>query len=237
MKSTVKDVMTKKVVVVRDSAPFKEVVRLMNEFRMSALPVVDEVGKLVGIVSEADLLLKEEYPEPGDSEWFEGRRRRRERIKAAGVLVSELMTGDVVTVGPDESLSVAAKRMHGHRIKRLPVVDDTGAVLGIVSRSDLLKVFLRSDQDIQREIVEDVIERTLWLDRTTISVTVREGVVGLAGEIERRSLVPILVGLVLGVDGVVGVDTRLTWDVDDVAPPPDLLTPWGVYAGSLRPGE
>jgi CBS-domain-containing membrane protein len=237
MKSTVKDVMTKKVVVVRDSAPFKEVVRLMDEFRVSALPVVDGMGVLVGIVSEADLLLKEEYPEPGDSEWFEGRKRRRERTKAAGLLVTDMMTRDVVTIGPDDSLTDAARSMHGHRIKRLPVVDEEGTVLGIVSRSDLLKVFLRPDQEIEREIVEDLIERTLWLDRTTISVSVHEGVVGLAGEIERRSLAPVLVGLVLGVDGVVGVDTRLTWDVDDVVRPPDLLTPWGVYAGSLRPSE
>jgi CBS domain-containing protein len=234
MKSTVKDVMTRKVVVVRDSAPFKQVVRVMDEFRVSAVPVVDAEGKLVGILSEADLLLKEELP-PLEERLFVGRRRRAERTKASGLTAAQVMTRDVVTVSPDATLAQAARLMHSKGVKRLPVVGEGGSVLGIVSRADLLKIFLRSDEEIERNIVRDVIERTLWIDRSALTVEVREGVVSLSGQLERRSLAPILTELVRAVDGVVGVDDRLSWEVDDVTSPGDFVNPWGIYAGALRP--
>lgn len=232
---TVEDVMTKTVAVVRDSAPFKEIVRLMDEYRVSALPVVDAAGRIVGIVSEADLLLKEESVDRAEEEapLFERRHRRVERAKAAGLVACELMTSDPITIGPDATLPEAARRMHQHGIKRLPVVDAEGHVLGIVSRRDLLKVFLRPDEAIAREVRVDVIERTLWIEPGAIQVRVHDGVVDLRGQVERRSLVPVVVGLVRGIEGVVGVEDHLTFEVDDTG----VESPTGWILGSATPAR
>lgn len=219
MKRTVQDVMTRTVVVVNESALFKDVVRLMLEYRVSALPVVDADGLLAGIVSEGDLILKEDPSLERPVHLLERRRHRVEREKAAGLIARELMTTPVVAVAPAATLGEAARLMHDKGIKRLPVVDGDGRVLGIVSRRDLLKVFLRDDHEIYDEITEDVIRRTLWIDPTTIRVVVRDGVVALDGQLERRSLVPVLVGLVEGVEGVIGVEEHLTYLEDDISSP------------------
>jgi CBS domain-containing protein len=233
MQKTVKDVMTRTVVVVRDSTPFKELVRRMQEHRVSAVPVVDEDGRAIGIVSEADLILKEDQFLEGEPHLFERRHHRIEREKHAAGTAAALMTSPAVSVGPDASLAEAARLMTKHSVKRLPVVGADGRVMGIVSRSDLLKVFLRSDAEIVRAIREDVIRRTLWIDPLTIRVVVREGVATLEGQVERRSLVPVLVGLVHAIDGVVGVENRLSFMIDDTAPSTELPLPWT----SLTPGR
>jgi CBS domain-containing protein len=232
MQKTVKDVMTRTVVVVRDSTPFKEVVLRMQEHRVSAVPVVDELGHALGVVSEADLILKEDSTLHGEARLFEGRRHRHERAKHAAATAAALMTAPAVTVAPEATLGEAARLMTKHAIKRLPVVGPDGRVVGIVSRADLLKVFLRTDAEISREIREDVIRRTLWIDPTTIRVVVREGVATLEGQIERRSLVPVLVALVRSVEGVVAVDSRLSFLIDDTSPGGDLPLPWT----ALTPG-
>jgi CBS domain-containing protein len=163
--------------------------------------------------SLADLLLKEEFPKgPLQDRLFERRRRRETRIKAAGDTAVELMTAPAITVGPDASIAEAARLLHCHRIKRMPVVDPAGPLLGIVSRADLLKVFLRADADIATEIRQQVLVRAMWMDQGTIVVDVRDGVVTLTGRLEHRSLLPIIVSLVRGLDGVVD---RLTFEVDD----------------------
>lgn len=226
MKRTVADVMTRTVVVVNESAPFKEVVRRMQEYRVSALPVVGADDRLVGIVSEGDLILKEDPDLEGEHRLFEGRHRRSDRGKAAGLLARELMTTPVVTIRPDDGLGDAARLIHRKQVKRLPVVDERGRLLGIVSRADLLKGFLREDRSIAAEIRDDVIRRTLWIDPDTIRVVVRQGVAHLEGQVERRSLIPVLVRLVGGVEGVVGVDEALSYLVDDVTPPNDLPMPF-----------
>ncbi len=228
MTRTVSDAMTRTVVVVNESAPFKEVVRRMQEFRVSAVPVIDGNGRLVGIVSEGDLILKEDPYLEGDGHLLETRRQRVERQKAAGLVAAQLMSSPVATVAADASLGEAARMMHRRGVKRLPVVDAEGNVLGIVSRSDLLKVFLRPDADIEKDVSEGVIERTLWIDPATIRVEVRDGVVRLEGQIERRSLIPVLVGLVHGVEGVVGVEDRLSFLADDSSPATEVPLPWTV---------
>ena len=229
MKPTVSHVMTPGVVTVDALAPFKEVVRLMQEHRVSALPVVDTDGVLVGIVSEGDLILKEDPELGGSGHLFESRRHAKDRSKAAGKSAYELMSTPVISVAPDASLGEAARKMHRAEVKRLPVVDAHGHLVGIVSRADLLRVFLREDAEIAREIREDVIRRTLWIDPATIRIVVREGVVTMRGQIERRSLLSILGRLVSSVEGVVAVDDRLSYVVDDTAPG-DLPTPWSVLA-------
>ncbi|MEW6059390.1 MAG: CBS domain-containing protein [Actinomycetota bacterium] len=235
MQRKVQDVMTRTVVVVNDSAPFKEVVRRMQEASVSAVPVVDADGRLVGIVSEGDLILKEDPNLEGEGGLFESRHHRIDRQKAAGLVASQLMTAPVITVGPDATLGEAARLMHRHSVKRLPVVGPEGTVLGIVSRADLLKVFLREDAEIALQVTEDIIRRTLWIDPATIQVTVREGIVSLDGQIERGSLIPVLVALVRALEGVVGVENSLSYLVDDTTPPKELPLPW--TAITPRPGR
>ena len=232
MKRTVSDVMTRTVVVVNVSAPFKDVVRRMHEYRVSALPVVDDEQRLIGIVSEADLILKEDPELDEGAHLFEGRHRRQDREKAAGLLAQELMTTPVVTVTPDATLGEAARLMHRKGVKRLPVVEDAGRIVGILSRSDLLKVFLRDDADIEHEVREDVVRRTLWIDPDTVVVSVHDGVVRLEGQLERRSLIPVLERLVTAVEGVVGVEERLSYVVDDTASVPEIALPWSAVGGS-----
>ncbi len=235
MKRTVQDVMTRTVVVVTDSAPFKEVVRRMQEYRVSALPVVDADDRVVGVVSEGDLILKEDPELEGDGRLFEGRRLKLAREKAAGLVAAQLMTTPPVTIGPEATLGEAARLMHRRRIKRVPVVDPDRRILGIVSRADLLKVFLRSDGEIHEDVVHGVIQRALWIDPATIRVEVRDGVVRLEGQVERESLIPVLVGLVLSVEGVVGVENRLSFLVADTAQSPDFPVPWTGLAQGSRP--
>ena len=222
----VQDVMTPEVVTVGEQASFKEIAATMAEHRVSALPVLDAEGRVAGIVSEADLLLKEEFPEgPAGGRLFQGHRQRVERAKAAGATAAEVMTAPAVTIGPDASVAEAARLLHRHGIKRLPVVDPAGPLLGIVSRADLLKVFQRSDAEIAQEVRQEVLVRAMWMNPDTVTVTVRDGIVTLSGQLERRSLIPIAVSLVHGLDGVVDVVDRLSFEVDDspIMVPSDLL--------------
>lgn len=236
MDCKLRDVMTTAVVTVTDSAPFKDIVGLMDTHGVSALPVVDRDRRLVGIVSEADLLLKEEYqPQPAaERHLFERRRRRIERKKATGLVARQLMTTPVVTVGPDAALRAAARLLHQRKVKCLPVIDEERRVIGIVSRADLLKVFLRSDQEIFEEVTHRVLFGLLGLEPGTIKVQVGDGVVLLEGVIEQRSMSPVVVALVQGVDGVVGVDTRLDYLVDDVSARPSLPQTWGMMPKPYR---
>jgi CBS domain-containing protein len=225
----VRDVMTPEVITVGEQASFKKIAATMAEHRVSALPVLDEDGRVAGIVSEADLLLKEELPEdPAGGRLFQGHRQRAQRAKAAGATAAELMTAPAVTVGPDTTVTEAARLLHRHGIKRLPVVDPAGPLLGIVSRADLLKVFLRSDAEVAQEIRRKVLLRAMWVDPDSVTVQVRDGVVTLTGQLERRSLIPIAVSLVHGIDGVVDVVDRLTFELDDskIMVPSDLLIDW-----------
>lgn len=224
MRRKVKDVMTVDVAYARERTPYKELVRLLAERRVSALPVVDVNRHVIGIVSEADLLLKQQHPaDPFQRFLLEGRRRRVQRAKAMGGTAAELMSRPAITVGPDATVAEAARVLRMHLIKRLPVVDPTGRLVGIVSRSDLLSVFLRPDDEIRREILEEVIFSELGMGPDRFDVTVREGVVTLQGSCERRSLVPTLVRAVAAVEGVVRVVNRLGYDLDDVPTLPLML--------------
>lgn len=229
--------MTHDVVVAQPDTPFKDLVELLESNRVSALPVLDAERRVVGVVSEADLILKEELPPDerhhrriGWQPSFE--RRRRAEAGSAG----ELMTTPAVTITADASLTRAAKLMHERDVKRLPVVDDRGGLIGIVSRKDLLRIFLRSDDEIRSEIVEEVLRRRLWLtpDEGQIVVTVEDGVARLDGWIDRKSTRDILDALVLGVDGVVMVDDRVAYRTDDTHIRPEAPLPWGVLPHAAR---
>ena len=219
MHSLVKDLMTTPVVTVEPTTPFKEIVARLAEHRVSAVPVVDDDQRVLGVVSEADLLLKEEYPEPDKDvpRWWT-KRARLERAKAAASVARDLMTVAVVSIGPEATAAEAARRMHTAAVKRLPVVDRRGRLVGIVSRGDLLKVFDRSDAAIRREIIEDVIVGEFMMAPSRFFLHVTDGVVVLQGRVEGRSLLPYLVRAVQGVEGVVRVENRLAYDLDDRNP-------------------
>lgn len=226
MKRTVADVMTRSIVSVDRHTSFKETVRRMLDHRVSGVPVVREDGGVLGVISTGDLILKEDPTFEGDR-WLESRRHHLDRSKAGGVSAEEIMTTPPITIRPDAKLGEAARLMHDRRVKRLPVVDpDDGMIVGIVSRSDLLKVFLREDAEIADEIRDDVIQRTLWMDATTIKVVVSDGVVTLAGQVERRSLITFIEHLVLSTDGVVAFDNRLSYLEDDSDTHMYPMLPW-----------
>jgi CBS domain-containing protein len=218
---TVSDVMTSRVHVAGPLAPFKLLVRLIEENRVSAIPIVDQQGVPVGIVSESDLLLKERRTELDSSrDLLHVHKRRLERAKAAGTVASELMTCPAITVPSDTGLGEAARLMHEKNVRRLVVVDQRGRIAGIVSRSDLLQVFLRSDEDLRHEIASKLIPAVLVSADDAIGVEVSWNIATLSGEVDRKSDAEILTRLTRELDGVVAVVDRLSyrWDDTDVAP-------------------
>ncbi len=217
----VRNVMTHEVITIGEQAPFTEMVRRMAVHKVSALPVLSDDGRLVGIVSEADLLHKEEYQDQEDAwHWLETRRERSARAKASARRAAEVMSAPVVTIDPDATVAEAARRLARHGIKRLPVVNQDGRLVGIVSRADLLRLYLRDDEAIHREIVEEVLLRALWTDPATVLVKVDDGVVTLVGQVERQGLVEMIVHLTRTVPGVVDVVNRLTFKLEDERPAP-----------------
>ncbi|MEW2248907.1 MULTISPECIES: CBS domain-containing protein [unclassified Streptomyces] len=197
----VSDVMTHTVVAVGSEAPFKDVVELLDQWKVSALPVLAGEGRVVGVVSEADLLPKEELRDTDDGDLAE-------RAKASALTAGELMSAPAVTVHADATVAEAARIMARRHVKRLPVVDGVGLLQGVVSRSDLLKVFLRSDEEITAEIRSDVLPLLPVGDTLTVSVT--DGVVTLFGSLPERGLVPVIARAVRAVEGVVDVVIDLT---------------------------
>ncbi|MEV5973161.1 CBS domain-containing protein [Streptomyces sp. NPDC051921] len=206
---TVADVMTKKVVAVLPGAEFKEIVTTMERWKVTAVPVVEGEGRVVGVVSEADLLLKEEFHDHRLG-LVEQLRRLDATTKAGSRRAGDLMTSPAVTVAPDASLPQAARLMAAHRIKRLPVVDASGTIQGIVSRADLLKVFLRPDDDLAAEVRHHVIEHLFPLSRHQVDIRVDGGVVTLSGEVRDSALIPLAERLARAVEGVVDVRCELT---------------------------
>ena len=221
MRRTVQDVMTRDVVAVRGPTPFKELVRLLNTHRITALPVLDDAGRMVvGVASESDLALKEVAPlREAHTPAFETAQHRGERVKAASLTAAELMTAPAVTVGPEELVAAAARRMYDRGVKRLPVVDHSGALVGIVTRADLLKVFLRSDDEVRFDVLDHVIGDLVPLPLGAVEVEVSDGVVRLTGRVRRRSQAEALEKVAGAVDGVVAVESRLAWQVEDVEVP------------------
>jgi len=207
--TTVKDVMTTHVVAVRLKATYKDMATRLREFRVSAFPVLDDDNKVVGVVSEADLLTKEalEYSTTGVAG---GILHGRERAKAAAVTAADLMTRPAVTIGPDELVSHAARLMYSRKVKRLPVVDDRGRLVGIVSRADVLSVFSRPDADIRRDIIENVVIGTILTDPARFIITVDNGIVTVEGTPENASVGRDMIEEIRHVEGVVAVRDFLT---------------------------
>ncbi|UKY47938.1 CBS domain-containing protein [Streptomyces inhibens] len=210
---TVSDVMTQTVVAIGQDARFKEIVETMEQWKVSALPVLAGEGRVIGVVSEADLLPKEEFRE-SDPSRLEQLRRLDDVRKAGALTAGELMSAPALTAHAGDTIAQAARTMAYKSVKRLPVVDGEGLLQGIVSRSDLLKVFLRSDEDLAEEVRTEIIGRLFAGASTHLEVTVTDGVVTLRGTVGNTSLIPVVARLVRAVEGVVDV----TLDVKGSAP-------------------
>jgi CBS-domain-containing membrane protein len=220
MKAVVRDVMFAPPISVSENASFREIAAKLRECRVSAFPVLDADGKVTGVVSEADLLVKEAVQgEPGGIRGLlAGLVHHAERAKAAGVTAVDLMTSPALTVGPDDTVEHAAQLMFTRKVKRLPVVDADGRPVGIISRTDVLAVFDRPDEEIREEIVSQVIKSRSEPGRYT--VIVKDGVVTLEGNPETVAIGHDLVSRAGHVQGVVAVRDRLVYPVPPVSSTP-----------------
>ncbi|MFB7324749.1 CBS domain-containing protein [Streptomyces sp. NPDC056190] len=203
------DVMTRAVVAVGRKALFKDIVERMEQWKVSALPVLEGDGRVIGVVSEADLLPKEEFRD-SDPDRFTQLRRLTDLAKAGAVSAEELMSTPAVTVHTDATLAEAARIMSLRHVKRLPVVNTGGVLEGVVSRGDLLKVFLRPDNDLADEIRRDVVDVLFPAPIEPVHIMVTDGVATLTGHVGESARIPLATRMVRGVEGVVGVDCRLT---------------------------
>jgi CBS-domain-containing membrane protein len=217
----VADVMTIGAISVQEDTPFKEIVDLLEAHEINAVPVVDGHDRVVGVVSSADLVPKIEFAGGDDRlHLFETRHTRQARGKAHATAAGELMNAPAITVMSTTSVVAAARIMETEELKRLPVVDDLGRLIGMVTRRDLLKVFLRTDADIRREILAEALDGLVGIDATQLRVEVDDGVVTLLGEVDRTSLVPSLIRQIERVDGVVDVVSHLSADIEDTTDQP-----------------
>lgn len=209
MNATVRDVMTANVVAVREEADYKEIVTALRRFRVSACPVIDAAGRVLGVVSEADLLAKLADPElPAGLirlSW-----RLGEQTKAAAVTAARLMTAPAVCIRPEDGVRQAARLMQERQVKRLPVVDSQQRLVGVVSRCDVLSVFDRSDADVAAEVAKLVADDTT-LDAAELDVAVASGVVTLSGAVRDRETALRLLARVRHADGVVAARDRLSY--------------------------
>ncbi|KUN82775.1 CBS domain-containing protein [Streptomyces griseoruber] len=209
MARIVGEVMTREVVQAHRETAFKDVVRLLDRHRISGLPVVDEDDKVVGVISGTDLIRHQADRSP------DGR----------AVTARQLMSTPAITVHPEQRIADAARVMERHGVERLPVVDEEDRLIGIATRRDLLRVFLRTDDEIRREVDEDVMTRALGLPARSVTVSVRDGMATLEGAVHRRSDIPLAIRLTYRVDGVVGVVNSLSYRVDDTRPSPARPAP------------
>jgi CBS domain-containing protein len=196
----IRELMTADVVTATLDTQFKELTGLMAIHKVSALPVIDSAGGVAGMVSELDLLRKEQFEDQ------------------PGRTARDLMSSPAVTVAPDATIVTAAQLMDRHRIKQLVVVGADGMLAGIVTPRDLLRVYLRSADEIRAEVVSEVLA-SFATNPALVTVTVADGVVTLDGEVEQKSMIPLAVRMTHAVDGVVDVVDRLTFAIDDTHAP------------------
>jgi CBS domain-containing protein len=213
MSGIVRDVMTIRVVAVKKDATFKDMAARLKRYRVSAFPVVDDDGFVIGVVSEADLLAKEALvaADALRSGPIGGLRRRKERSRAGGLTAADLMTAPPVTISAEQPVSAAAQLMYSRKVKRLPVVDASQRLVGIVSRADVLSVYDRPDADIRRDIEDTVILDRCLTDPGRFTVTVTNGIVTLEGNPETGISGHDIVAGTWHVEGVVSVRDRMVY--------------------------
>jgi len=215
----VRDVMSAPVHTVTTATPLKDVARILVDQRISGVPVVDDTGAVVGVVSEADLLVKEGGQEVARRRWFgrilgERPEAVARQIKIGAITAGEAMTSPPVTIEFDRSTAAAATLMVDRQINRLPVLEH-GRLVGIVSRADLVRAFIRTDDQLETTIRQDVLLRVLWLDPALFEVSVRDGVATVRGRVEQRSMADLVERAVRMVPGIVDVKAEVTWQFAD----------------------
>ena len=213
------DVMTTDVVTVPSDMRFKELAALLDRLKVSALPVLGSDGRLAGVVSEVDLLRKEEYQQDPDAKRAPRWHRWADRARARGRTAADVMSSPAITVAPNASVVAAARLLDRHHIRRLLVVGADEQLVGIVTPHDLLRVYLRSDEEIRDEIVNDIVVHFLATNPANVAITVTDGVVTLAGELEKKSMIPMAIRMAQAVDGVVDVVGQLSFAIDDTHRP------------------
>ena len=229
MKTAVKDVMTTRVVSVRKDTSFEEMAAALRENRVSAFPVTDDDGKVIGVVSEADLLTKQALDGGYDGMpgMITGLLRHKEQGKARGMTAGDLMTGPAVTVVPGDTVEDAARLMYKRKVKRLPVIDTDGRLAGIISRADVLSVFDRPDAEIRKEINGNVLVDEFLIEPDSLTATVKDGVVTLTGLPETNEVGHQIVHQVRHVQGVVAVRDRLSYRPPESSDSPVLARSTG----------
>jgi CBS domain-containing protein len=220
---TVGEAMTRQVLTVHPNTPFKEIAQILVGQGIDAVPVVDETGTLLGVVSGSDLTCHEEPPPSIGSLLVHARTERTHARKRRGRTARELMTSPACTVSPSVGVCEATATMHRRSVGRLVVVDQ-GRVVGILARSDVLRVFTRSDDALQDD-VEAVVRSAIGAAARRVVVTVADGIVHLRGTVERSSTACVAVAEARAVAGVVDVDDELVTEVDDLALPVGYLGP------------
>ena len=213
MAATVRDIMTTRVIAARKDASFKDMAAMLRSSRISAFPVIDDAGKVIGVVSAGDLLVKEAVLADGTS-LLAALRHMKEDDKAAGVTAADLMTVPAVTIGPDASVVDAARLMYDRRVKRLPVVNAAGRLMGIVSRVDVLAVFSRPDDDIRSEVIHQVLPSIVAGTPSAFKVTVADGIVTISGRPPSGQVGHAILDAVRHVQGVVAVRDRFSYPGD-----------------------
>jgi len=202
--------MSTHVIAAHASATYKELAAMLHYQRVSAFPVVDEDNKVIGIVSETDLLAKAAL-EGTVPETLQSLPQQRERSRVSGLTAAELMTSPAVTIGADAPVRHAARLMYNKRVKRLPVVGDDGVLIGIVSRADVLSVYSKPDEEIRDEVTSELVRGQYLPDPGMVSVTVKDGIVTIAGKPETTEDGLDLVVAVRHMEGVVAVRDRLSY--------------------------
>ena len=211
------ELMSTDVVSVTPSTSLKDAARLLVEHRISGLPVVDGRGAVVGVLSEADILYKERGPSERDGllAWLLQTEMPVETRKVLATTVGEAMTSPALTILPHRTATAAARELVEQGVNRLPVVGVDGRLVGIVTRADLVRAFTRPDAQIEREIREEILERTLWSEPWAVEVSVRDGEVELTGWLETEADVQLVERLVARTPGVVSVRAQLTHRLAD----------------------
>ncbi len=213
----VRDVMAADPVTATTSTPFKDLVRMLAGQQVSGLPVLSRQGKVVGVVCETDLLIKEEFRQAPGTWPPGGPHPRALQAKVAGDTAGDVMTTRPITVQPDTAVAEASRLMRRHHVSCLPVIGKAGTLAGTVGPRDLLRVFLRPDSEIRTEVIDEVLVRRLGIDPALISVDVTDGVVTLAGELARKSMLPLAIAATQAIGGVVNVEAQLTYVIDDTS--------------------
>jgi CBS domain-containing protein len=227
---TVGDVMTTSVISVQAATPLKEVARLLVEHGISGVPVVDDDGQPVGVVSETDFLLKGAGVEGIAHRRFtrflgESDGTRRQQAKVAATTAGTAMTSPPVTIGKNAPIGIAARVMTERSVNRLLVVDDERLV-GIVTRADVVRAYIRSDLELAETIREEVLHRLLWLDPSTFVVGVKDGVATVTGHVEQRSTAAMVETAIAMVPGIVDVHASVSWSLDDTKVAPARIDPF-----------